>query len=79
MRCSILGHIQRGGTATPSDRILGSILGNKSIESLIDNNKNIMVGLVNNKNVINNLSIVVNKKNKIDKDLYKLAEVISNY
>ena len=79
VRCSILGHIQRGGTATPSDRILGSILGNKSIESLIDNNKNIMVGLVNNKNVINNLSIVVNKKNKIDKDLYQLAQVISNY
>ena len=79
VRCSILGHIQRGGTATPSDRILGSILGNKSIESLLNGNKNVMVGLVNKKNVINDLELVVKSKNKIDKDLYQLSKVISNY
>ena len=79
VRCSILGHIQRGGTATPSDRILGSILGNKSIESLLNGNKNVMVGLVNKKNVINDLELVVKSKNKIDKDLYQLSKIISNY
>ena len=79
VRCSILGHIQRGGTATPSDRILGSILGNKSIECLLNGNKNVMVGLVNKKNVINDLELVVKSKNKIDKDLYQLSKIISNY
>ena len=79
VRCSILGHIQRGGTATPSDRILGSILGNKSIECLLNGNKNLMVGLVNKKNVINDLELVVKSKNKIDKDLYQLSKIISNY
>ena len=38
-----------------------------------------MVGLVNNKIVLNDLNIVANKKNIIDKDLYELANVISNY
>ena len=79
VRYSILGHIQRGGTATPSDRILGSILGNQTIECILKNKKNVMVGLVNNKIVLNDLSIVANKKNIIDKDLYELANVISNY
>ena len=79
VRYSILGHIQRGGTATPSDRILGSILGNQTIECILKNKKNVMVGLVNNKLVLNDLNIVANKKNIIDKDLYELANVISNY
>ena len=79
VRYSILGHIQRGGTATPSDRILGSILGNQTIECILKNKKNVMVGLVNNKIVLNDLSIVANKKKIIDKDLYELANVISNY
>ena len=79
VRCSILGHIQRGGTATPSDRILGSILGNKSIECLLNGNKNVMVGFINKKNVINDLELVVKSKNKIDKDLYQLSKIISNY
>ena len=79
VRYSILGHIQRGGTATPSDRILGSILGNQTIECILKNKKNVMVGLVNNKIVLNDLNIVANKKNIIDKDLYELANVISNY
>ena len=74
-----MGHIQRGGTATPSDRILGSILGNQTIECILKNKKNVMVGLVNNKIVLNDLNIVANKKNIIDKDLYELANVISNY
>ena len=79
VRYSILGHIQRGGTATPSDRILGSILGNQTIECILKNKKNVMVGLVNNKIVLNDLNIVANKKNIIDKDLYELANIISNY
>lgn len=79
VRYSILGHIQRGGTATPSDRILGSILGNQTIECILKNKKNVMVGLVNNKIVLNDLNIIANKKNIIDKDLYELANVISNY
>ncbi|MFL3000189.1 MAG: 6-phosphofructokinase [Cytophagales bacterium] len=39
VRYSILGHIQRGGTAVPSDRILATVLGNKSIESLLNGEK----------------------------------------
>ena len=49
VRYSILGHIQRGGTAVPSDRILGTILGYKSVESILNGEKNKMVGLVENK------------------------------
>ena len=45
VRYSIFGHIQRGGTAVPSDRILGTILGYKSVELILNGEKNMMVGI----------------------------------
>ena len=79
VRYSILGHIQRGGTAVPSDRILGTILGNKSIENLLGGEKNKMIGLINNKDHLTNFKDIINKNRGIDKDLYKIAKTISNY
>ena len=44
-RVSVLGHIQRGGTPSCFDRVLGTQLGVKAVESLIDGNNGIMVGV----------------------------------
>lgn len=33
-RATILGHIQRGGTPTPRDRVLASLMGAKAIEEI---------------------------------------------
>jgi 6-phosphofructokinase 1 len=46
-RVTILGHIQRGGSPSASDRILASRLGEAAIEALIDEQRSIMVGIVN--------------------------------
>ncbi|WGH25606.1 MAG: 6-phosphofructokinase [Candidatus Shikimatogenerans bostrichidophilus] len=48
-RHNILGHIQRGGNPTCKDRILAIKLGLESIKNIINNQKNIIVGLKNNK------------------------------
>ena len=48
-RVSVLGHIQRGGTPSCFDRVLGTQLGVKAVESLIDGNDGNMVGIDNGK------------------------------
>ena len=79
VRYSILGHIQRGGTAVPADRILGTILGNKSVENLLKGEKNKMIGLINYKDYLTDLEEILKNKRGINKELYNISKKISNY
>lgn len=47
IRVSVLGHLQRGGSPTAYDRILASRMGVAAIEALLDEQRNIMIGIVN--------------------------------
>ena len=49
VRVTILGHLQRGGMPTASDRILASRLGVAAIEALKDGQRNVMIGVSNDK------------------------------
>ena len=42
-RATILGHVQRGGTPVPADRVLGTIFGHKALELLLAGRHNEMV------------------------------------
>ena len=46
-RVSILGHLQRGGSPTAFDRILASRMGAAAIDALLDDQRNVMIGLKN--------------------------------
>ena len=43
----VLGHMQRGGTPSAQDRILASRMGAAAIEALLEEQRNLMVGIVN--------------------------------
>ena len=47
VRVTILGHIQRGGSPSASDRILASRLGEAAINALLEDQRNVMVGIQN--------------------------------
>ncbi len=79
VRYSVLGHVQRGGTAVPSDRILGTILGNKCVEFLLKGEVNKMVGLIDNKTKLNSIDEILKNKKGIDNELYDISKMISNY
>lgn len=76
-RVSVLGHMQRGGSPTCSDRVLASRLGVAAVEALIAGKNNEMVGVVNNEIVHTPYSEVVVGKKKFPYDLLKIAEVLS--
>lgn len=46
-RVVVLGHIQRGGSPSAQDRILASRMGAAAIDALLEEQRNLMVGVVN--------------------------------
>jgi 6-phosphofructokinase 1 len=77
LRSTILGHTQRGGAPTASDRVLASRLGVAAVEALLDGHADVMVGLVNNEIKLTPLRNVWGRKKSIDYDLLKLTQVLS--
>ena len=47
VRVSILGHLQRGGSPTAKDRILASRMGSAAIDAILDDQRNVMIGINN--------------------------------
>jgi 6-phosphofructokinase 1 len=77
LRSTILGHIQRGGSPTASDRVLASRLGVGAVEAILDGHSEVMVGLVNSEVKLTPLRNVWGRKKSIDYDLLKLTQILS--
>ena len=76
-RVSVLGHIQRGGTPSCFDRVLGTQLGVKAVESLIEGEHGSMVGIQNGKIVFTPLSKALKGKTKINKELLRISQIMN--
>ena len=76
-RVSVLGHIQRGGSPTCFDRVLGTQLGVKAVESLIDDNNGIMVGIDDGKIIFTPLDKALKGKSKINKELLRISQIMN--
>ena len=76
-RVSVLGHIQRGGTPSCFDRVLGTQLGVKAVESLIEGNHGSMVGIQNGKIVFTPLGKALKGKTKINKELLRISQIMN--
>ena len=68
VRVTILGHIQRGGSPTASDRILASRMGVAAVDALLDGQRNIMIGIVNNEIVYVPFTKAIKDDKPVDKD-----------
>ena len=67
-RVTILGHLQRGGSPTPFDRILASQFGVKALDLIISGQFGRMVNIRGNKIGSCSLKMVVDKQRKVDPD-----------
>jgi len=74
-RVSVLGHIQRGGTPTAFDRILGTRFGVKAVELVKNKKFGRMAALVGNKIVDVSIEEAIASLKTIDMDLYEIAKV----
>ena len=77
VRVTILGHLQRGGSPTAMDRILGSRMGAAAIDALLEGQRNIMIGDDDERIVYVPFSKAIRKDKPIDRDLLDLLRRLS--
>ena len=73
-RVTVLGHIQRGGSPTAFDRVLGTRFGVKAVELVLEGKFGLMVSLQGNKIVGVPIEQGTGTLKTVDKDLYELAK-----
>ncbi len=76
-RVTILGHIQRGGSPTASDRILASRMGEAAINALIEGQRNVMIGIQNDALVYVPFTKAIRDDKPINRDLLKTIKILS--
>jgi 6-phosphofructokinase 1 len=74
-RVVVLGHLQRGGTPTPYDRILATRFGIAAIDLVHEGKFDYMSAMKGNKIVSVPLKDVIGKRKTVDLDLYDIASV----
>ena len=77
VRVSILGHLQRGGSPTASDRILASRLGSAAIDALLEDQRNVMIGISNDEIVYVPFSKAIKNDKPINRDLLNTLRRLS--
>ena len=77
VRVSILGHLQRGGSPTAQDRILATRMGVAAIDALLDDQRNVMMGIQNDQIVYVPFSKAIKDDKRINRDLLNTLRVSS--
>jgi 6-phosphofructokinase 1 len=77
VRVSVLGHMQRGGSPSCLDRVLACRLGVKAVELLLDNQTNLMVGIINNKIETTSLDKAIKEHHDINMELLRVSDIMS--
>ena len=73
-RATVLGHIQRGGSPTPNDRVLAERMGQKAVELLMDGVGGHCVGIIDNKIISMPIEEVLEAPRKSRKEFYRLFD-----
>jgi len=78
IKVTILGHLQRGGSPSAFDRVLGSRLGFAAVNALLAGKSQMMVGLEANFIKLTGLEEALNQHQfKLEEDLMKMVEILS--
>ena len=77
IRITVLGHLQRGGSPSCSDRVLASRLGIEAVEALKNGVTNSMVGVVNDNLIHTPFEDAIANKTHTLKDEVRIARILS--
>jgi len=76
-RITVLGHIQRGGSPSCSDRVLASRLGFAAVEGLIEGKQGSMVGILNKEIAYTPFENAVKHIEELNPNLLRMVEILS--
>lgn len=78
MKVTVLGHIQRGGSPTCNDRLLGSRLGIAAVEALVDGTSGVMIGQVHNDISYTPFGKAIKHNSGLSPVLLKISELLAS-
>ena len=77
VRVTILGHLQRGGSPTAVDRILASRMGAAAVDALLEDQRNVMIGIRNDEIVSVPFSKAIKNDKPINRELLNTLRRLS--
>ena len=77
VRVTILGHLQRGGSPSAQDRILASRLGAAAIDAIMEDPRNVMIGIENDEIVYVPFSKAIKNDKPIKRELVNVLRALS--
>ena len=77
VRVTILGHLQRGGSPTAHDRILASRLGAAAIDAIMEDQRNVMIGIEHDEIVYVPFSKAIKNDKPVKRDLVNVLKELS--
>ncbi len=77
IRVSVLGHMQRGGSPSCFDRVLGTKMGVIAVESLLEGKSSKMVGIINGKIELTPLISAIKGTSKINPELIRISKIMN--
>lgn len=75
-RSVVLGHVQRGGSPTLQDRLLGAKFGVRAVDVLLEN-RSAVIGVDDNTIIDMDIGHALSMKKTFDKSLYEIAGILS--
>ena len=76
-RVTVLGHIQRGGTPSAPDRIMGSLMGRRAVELLMAGMTNVALGIKNNEVIEVDINEALEAEGVFNYDIYDTINILS--
>ncbi len=76
IRATTLGHVQRGGTPSASDRLLGTRLGSAAVDAIEQGRKSDLVGIIKGEVTTTPYEVVIHNKKPLDLSLLKLSQAL---
>lgn len=77
VRVTILGHLQRGGSPTANDRILASRMGAAAIDALLDDQRNVMIGIRDDQSEYVPFNKAIKNDKPINRELLNTLRILS--
>ncbi len=76
-KVTVLGHVQRGGSPSAPDRIMGSLMGRKAVELLMSGNSKQVLGFKDNKLIQMDINEALDVKKDFNFDIYDTINILS--
>lgn len=76
-RATILGHLQRGGSPTATDRMHASMMGYYAVKALLEGRENIVIAYNKGQYEVLDLFEALDMKKSLDKEIYDVVKILS--